>query len=41
MQDNPWRTEELRRCEEAPPRLKEGDLEKGIEIVQGTVRSGM
>ena len=23
-----WRNEELRRCEEALPRLKEGDLEK-------------
>ena len=26
-QDKPWRNEELRRCMEALPRLKEGDLE--------------
>ena len=28
MLDKPWRNEELRRSEEALPRLKEGDLEK-------------
>ena len=28
MQDTPWRNKELRRWEEALPRLKEGDLEK-------------
>ena len=28
MQDKPWRNDELRRCEEALPRLKERDLEK-------------
>ena len=28
MQDKPWRNEELKECEEALPRLKEGDLEK-------------
>ena len=28
VQDKPWRNEELRRSEEALPRLKEGDLEK-------------
>ena len=28
MQDKPWRDEELRQCEEALPRLKEGVLEK-------------
>ena len=28
MQDKPWRNEELRRCEELLPRLKECDLEK-------------
>ena len=28
MQEKPWRHDELRECEEALPRLKEGDLEK-------------
>ena len=28
MKDKPWRSEKLRRWEEALPRLKEGDLEK-------------
>ena len=27
-QNKPWRNEELKECEEALPRLKEGDLEK-------------
>ena len=28
MHGKPWRNEELKKCEEALPRLKEGDLEK-------------
>ena len=32
MQDKPWRNKELRRCEEALPRLKEGDLEKASRL---------
>ena len=35
MQNKSWRNEELKECEEALPRLKECDLEKGIKIVQG------
>ena len=34
MQDKPWSNEELRRCEEALPRLKEGDLEKTSRTYQ-------
>ena len=34
MQNKPWRSEELEECEETLPRLKEGDLEKDIKIVQ-------
>ena len=30
--DKPWRNEELRRCEEALPRLKEGDLESASRM---------
>ena len=33
--------EELKKLEEALPSLKECDLEKGFEIVQGGGRSGM
>ena len=43
MQDNLWRDEELRRWEEATPRLKEGDLEKALRMsknVQSKDRSG-
>ena len=32
MQDKPWRNEELRRSEEALPRLKEGDLEEASRL---------
>ena len=28
----PWRNKELRRCEEALPRLREGDLEKASRM---------
>ena len=41
MQNKPWRNEELKECEEALQRLKEGGLEIGIKIVQGKNRSGM
>ena len=41
MQVKPWRNEELTECEEALPRLKEGDLDRGIKIVQGKNRSGL
>ena len=40
MQDKPWRNEELRRCEEALPRLKEGDLEKGPRLYQAKTGVG-
>ena len=33
MQDKPWRNEELNECEEALPRLKEGNR-KGVNVVQ-------
>ena len=32
MKDKPWRNEESRRCEEALPRLKEGDLESASRM---------
>ena len=32
VQDKPWRNEELRKGEEALPRLKEGDLEKALRL---------
>ena len=41
MQDKPWRNEDLRKCEEAPPRLKEGDLEKASRLYKARTRSGM
>ena len=36
----PWRSEELRECEEALPRLK-GDLEKTSRLYKGKNRSGL
>ena len=41
MQDKHWRNEELRRCEEALPRLKEGDLEKAPRMHKAKDRSRM
>ena len=32
VQDKPWWNEELKECEEALPRLKEGDLEKASRL---------
>ena len=32
MQNKPWRNDELKICEEALPRLKEGDLEKASTL---------
>ena len=32
MQDKPWRNEELKECEEALPRLKEGEPEKPSRV---------
>ena len=32
MQDKPWRNEELKKCEEVLPKLKEGDLEKASRL---------
>ena len=32
MQDKPWRNEDLRKCEEALPRLKGGDWEKASRL---------
>ena len=32
MRDKPWRNEELTECEEALPRLKEGDLKKASRL---------
>ena len=40
MQDKPWRNEELRRCEEALPRLREGDLEKASRMYKAKTRAG-
>ena len=39
MQNKPWRNEELMKCEEDLPRLKEGDLQKGIKIVRDATYS--
>ena len=32
MQNKPWRNDELKECEEALSRLKEGDLEKASTL---------
>ena len=41
VEDKPWANEELKKLEEALPRLKECDLEKSIWIVQSKNWSGM
>ena len=41
MQKKPWRNEELKECEEALPRLKEGDLEKASRLYKAKNRCGM
>ena len=40
MQNKLWRNEELKECEEALPRLKEGDLDKASRCTRKN-RSGM
>ena len=40
MQDNPWRNEELVRCEEALPRLIVGDLEKASRMYKAQTGVG-
>ena len=39
MKDKPWKNDELKKSEEAVPRLKECELVKGVEIVQCKNRS--
>ena len=41
LEEKLWKIEELKKLEEALPRLKESHLEEGVEIVQGKDRSGM
>ena len=41
VEDKPWKNEELKKLEEALPRLKECEFEKSVEMVQGKDRSGM
>ena len=41
VEDKPWQNEDLKKLEEALPRLEECDLEKCFETVQGEDRSGM
>ena len=40
MQDKPWRNEELKKCEEALPRLKEGDVEKASRLYKAKTGVG-
>ena len=40
MQDKPWRNEELRECEEALPRLKEGEMEKASRLYKANTGVG-
>ena len=40
LQDEPWRNEELRVCEEALPRLKEGDLAKASRFFKAKTGVG-
>ena len=40
MQNKPWRNEELKECEEALPRLKEGDLEKASRLYKAKIGVG-
>ena len=39
MQNKPWRNDELEECEEALPRLKEGDLDKASRMYK--VKTGV
>ena len=41
MEDTPWKNEELKKLEEALPRLERGRSGKGIQIVQDENRCGM
>ena len=40
MQNKPWRNEESKECEEALPRLKEGDLEKASRLYKAETGVG-
>ena len=40
MQDKPWRNEELKECEEALPRLKEGDLGNASRLYKANTGVG-
>ena len=40
MQNKPWRNEELKECEEALPRLKEGDLYKTSRLYKAKTGVG-
>ena len=40
MQNKPWRSEELKECEEALPRLKEGDLDKASRLYKAKTGVG-
>ena len=40
MQDKPCRNEELKECEEALPRMKEGDLEKASRLYKAKTGAG-
>ena len=40
MQDRSWRNEVLKECEEALPRLKEGDLEKASRLYKAKTGVG-
>ena len=40
MQNKPWRNEESKECEEALPRLKEGDLEKASRLYKAKTGVG-
>ena len=41
MQNKPWRNDELKECEEAFPRLKEGDLEKASTSTLYKAKTGV
>ena len=40
MQDKPWRNDELKECEEALPRLTEGDLDKASRLYKAKTGVG-
>ena len=40
MQNKPWRNDELKECEEALPRLKEGDLENASRLYKAKTGVG-